>query len=71
MTLEQLAASIGKPITYLRKAVSEAATGNVERLKEFGIRAKSEGEKTIYTFKGTQAEVENTKEALYKYILSL
>lgn len=42
------AAAMGKPIEQAVEAIADAMTGENERLKEFGIRAKVEGDKLVY-----------------------
>ena len=39
------------------EAVADAAVGEFERLKEFGIKAKSEGDKVTFLFKGVSTTV--------------
>ncbi|AEL24358.1 tape measure protein [Cyclobacterium marinum] len=66
-----LAASMGKDFDQLTEAILDAQTGEFERLKEFGIRASSEGDRVRFTFKGVTTEVQKTDEAMRGYILSL
>ena len=66
-----LASSVGKSFDQLTEAVIDAATGEFERLKEFGIRAKKEGDKVTFTFKGQQQQVDFTSDSIKEYILSL
>lgn len=70
-SLGDLASSQGKSFNQLTEAVIDAQTGEFERLKEFGIRAKKEGDKVTFTFKGQQQQVALTDEAIQKYIVSL
>lgn len=69
--LGDLAASTGKQYDQLAEAIVDAQTGEFERLKEFGIRAKKEGDKVTFTFKEQQTQVDFTSSAIQKYILSL
>jgi hypothetical protein len=69
--LGDLASSTGKSFDQLTEAALDAMTGEFERLKEFGIRAKSEGDKVAFTFKGVTTEVEKTDEAIKDYLISL
>ena len=48
--LGDLAASTGKTFDQLAEAILDAQTGEFERLKEFGIRAKDAGDKVIFTY---------------------
>jgi hypothetical protein len=70
-SLGDLASSTGKSFDQLTEAALDAMTGEFERLKEFGIRAKSEGDKVAFTFKGVTTEVEKTDEAIKDYLISL
>lgn len=57
------AASMSKGLMDMIEAVADAATGEFERLKEFGIRASSEGNKVAFTFQGVTTVVgKNAKE---------
>lgn len=69
--LGDLASSTGKSFDQLAEATLDAMTGEFERLKEFGIKAKAEGDNVAFTFKGVTTEVEKTDEAIQAYILSL
>lgn len=69
--LSDLAASQGKSLDMFIEAMLDAQTGEFERLKEFGVRAKSEGDKVTFTFRGQTETVAKTDEAIQKYLLSL
>ena len=69
--LGDLASSTGKSFDQLTEAALDAMTGEFERLKEFGIRAKTEGDKVQFTFKGVTTEVQKTDAAIKDYLLSL
>lgn len=69
--LGDLASSTGKSFDQLAEATLDAMTGEFERLKEFGIKAKVEGDNVAFTFKGVTTEVEKTDDAIQSYILSL
>lgn len=70
-SLGDLAASQGKSFDQLTEAIIDAQTGEFERLKEFGIRAKKEGDRVTFTFKGVKEQVDFTAGSIRKYILSL
>lgn len=70
-SLGDLAASQGKSFDQLTEAIIDGQTGEFERLKEFGIRAKKEGDKVTFTFKGVKQQVDFTGDSIRKYILSL
>lgn len=69
--LGDLASSTGKGFDQLAEAIIDAQTGEFERLKEFGIRAKKEGDKVTFTFKGVETQTKFTSQAIREYILSL
>lgn len=58
-TLGDTASAMGKPLMQAVEAFADAATGEFERLKEFGIRAKQQGDKV--TFSWTQNGQEMTE----------
>src|SRR5690606_41770376 len=56
---------------FRSEAILDAQTGEFERLKEFGIRAKDAGDSVIFTYKGVQTQVEKTSGSIREYITSL
>ena len=70
-SLGDLASSTGKSFDQLAEATLDAMTGEFERLKEFGVRAKAEGDNVAFTFKGVTTEVEKTDTAIQEYLISL
>ncbi|WP_246057388.1 hypothetical protein [Leptospira gomenensis] len=68
--LGDIAASQGKSFDMITEAALDAMTGEFERLKEFGIRGSSAGDKVTLSFKGVSKTVEKTDEAITKAILS-
>lgn len=62
--LGDIAASQGKSFEQLTEAVLDAGTGEFERLKEFGIAAKKNGNEVELSFKGIHKTVGNTPEAI-------
>lgn len=69
--LGDVASSTGKTFDMLAEAIIDAQTGEFERLKEFGIRARKEGDKVQFMFKGVATEADFTNESIRNYILSL
>jgi hypothetical protein len=51
------ASAMGKSLNQMIEAVADAATGEFERLKEFGIRSASEGDRVTFTFRGISTNV--------------
>lgn len=76
-TLEQmtmlgdLASSRGKGMNQLAEAVIDAQTGEFERLKEFGIKARVTGDKVTFMFNDKKTTVKNTSTAIREYILAM
>ena len=52
-----LAAAFGKDITQIAQAVFNATTGETEMLKQFGIKAKLEGDKITMIFRGASTTI--------------
>lgn len=69
--LGDLASSTGKDFDQLTEAVLDAETGEFERLKEFGIKAKKEGDKVSVTFKGQTKQIGNNAKEIRGYLLGL
>jgi phage tail tape-measure protein len=63
-----LAATMGKSMDEVINAVADAATGEFERLKEFGIKAKTVGDNVQFTFKGVTTTVKKNAESIEDYI---
>ena len=65
------ASAMGKDLNQLIEAVADAATGEFERLKEFGIRAKSQGDQVALTFRGVTTTVQKNAEEIEGYLIAL
>lgn len=70
-SLGDLAASQGKQFGQLSEAILDAQMGEFERLKEFGIKGLTKGDKYQFRFKGNTVEIEKSEKAVKNYILSL
>jgi len=70
-SLGDLASAMGKDFDQLTEAIIDAQTGEFERLKEFGVRAKKEGDKVTFTFKEQETQVDFTASAIQGYVLGL
>jgi flagellar capping protein FliD len=69
--LGDLTSSQGKSFGQYTEAVLDAMTGQNERLREFGIDAKTVGDQVSFTFKGVTKTVgKETPDAIYKALLS-
>lgn len=65
------ASALGKDLNQMIEAVADAATGEFERLKEFGIRASSEGDRVKFTFRGVTTEVGKNAQEIEQYLIAL
>lgn len=65
------AAAMGKSLDQMIEAVADATTGEFERLKEFGIRAKSEGDNVTFTFRGVSTTIRKEAAAIEEYLTNL
>lgn len=65
------ASAMGKDLNQLIEAVADAATGEFERLKEFGIRAKSQGDQVSFTFRGVTTTVGKNAAEIEQYLQDL
>lgn len=62
------ASAMGKSLNQMIEAVADAATGEFERLKEFGIRAAKQGDQVTFTFKGVSKTIKMSSEEITKYL---
>jgi hypothetical protein len=65
------ASALGKDLNQMIEAVADAATGEFERLKEFGIRASAEGDRVKFTFRGITTEVGKNTQEIEQYLIAL
>ena len=65
------AAAMNKDMNQMIEAVADAATGEFERLKEFGIKAAKQGENVSFTFQGVTTTVKNNSDAIQGYLLDI
>jgi len=64
-TLGDTSAAMGKPVAQAVEAMADAVTGENERLKEFGIKAKADGDLFTYNYtdsKGRQKSLSAMKD---------
>ena len=52
-----VASAMGKTLDQFVEAVADSVTGEFERLKEFGIKARSEGDRVSFTFQGVTTQI--------------
>jgi hypothetical protein len=65
------AAAMGKDLSQMVEAVADAATGEFERLKEFGIKSSAQGDRVAFTFRGITTTVGNSAAEIEKYLMGL
>jgi hypothetical protein len=65
------ASAMGKDLNQLIEAVADAATGEFERLKEFGIRASKQGDEVSFTFRGVTDTVAFNSAEIESYLMKL
>lgn len=65
------AIAIGKSLNQMIEAVADATTGEFERLKEFGIKARTHGEQVTFTFQGVSKTVAKNAAEIEAYLQSI
>tara|TARA_R110002126_G_scaffold25490_1_gene87077 strand:- start:5317 stop:7899 length:2583 start_codon:yes stop_codon:yes gene_type:complete len=65
------AAAMGKELDQMIEAVADAATGEFERLREFGIKAKQQGDEVSLTFQGVTKTIKKDSEAIQGYLMDI
>jgi hypothetical protein len=66
-----LAAGMGRSIETVAQAVFNATTGEMEMLKQFGIKARQLGDEVSFNFEGQVTVVKNSRDAIAGYIQTL
>lgn len=65
------ASAMGKDLNQMIEAVADASTGEFERLKEFGIKARSQGDEVSFTFQGVTKTVGKNAKEITDYLKSI
>lgn len=65
------ASAMGKSLDQMIEAVADASTGEFERLKEFGIRASTQGDQVAFTFQGITTTVQKNAAEIEGYLMSI
>ncbi len=65
------AGTAGKSTNDIIEAVADAATGEFERLKEFGFKASSQGDQVAVTFRGVTTTIEKNSQAITEYLTAI
>ena len=63
-----VAAAFNKDITQISRAIFNATTGEMEMLKQFGIKAKQNQDTIDVTFKGTTTTIEKSADAITEFV---
>ena len=71
MAFSDIAAGTGKSLIQFTEAVGDAAMGEFERLKEFNIKARTEADKYVLTYKGIEHEVEKSSEGIVQALTDI
>lgn len=64
-------AAMGKSLNQMIEAVADATTFEFERLKEFGIKARQEGDNVSFTFRGVTTTVKKNAAEIENYLIGL
>lgn len=62
------ASSMGKSLNQMIEAVADASTGEFERLKDFGITAKQQGDEVTFTFQGISTTIRKESSLIQNYL---
>ena len=62
------ASAMGKSLNQFIEAIADSVTGEFERLKEFGIKAKQEGDNVSFTFQGVTTTVKKNSQSIEGYL---
>lgn len=62
------ASAMGKTLNQMIEAVADAATGEFERLKEFGIKARVNNDQVSLSFRGITTTIKNNAQEIEQYL---
>lgn len=65
------ASAMGKDLDQMIEAVADAATGEFERLKEFGIKSSTQGDQVKFTFQNVTTTVKKNAEDIKNYLIGI
>lgn len=65
------ASAMGKSLDQMIEAVADASTGEFERLKEFGIKAKKNGDDVSLTFQGVTKTIKSNADEITNYLTEI
>jgi hypothetical protein len=64
-------AAMGKSLEQMVEAVADASTGEFERLKEFGIKSKQQGDSVSFTFQGVTTKLGKNSKEIQDYLIGI
>lgn len=64
-------AAMGKDMTQMIEAVADASTFEFERLKEFGVKSKQQGDNVSFAFRGVTTTVKKEASEIEGYLINL
>jgi hypothetical protein len=64
-------AALGRNLNQMIEAVADATVGEFERLKEFGVKARVQGDNINFTFRGMSTTVKNNATDIEEYLIRL
>jgi lambda family phage tail tape measure protein len=64
-------AAMGKELNQFIEAVADASTFEFERLKEFGIKSRQQGDQVSFTFQNVTTTVKKNSEDVVKYLQNI
>ncbi|MDX8384141.1 MAG: tape measure protein, partial [Ghiorsea sp.] len=65
------ASAMGKDLNQMIEAVADASTGEFERLKEFGIKSSSQGDKVSFVFQGVTTTIGKNAAEIEGYLKNI
>ncbi len=65
------AVAMGKDLDQFTEAALDAAVGEFERLKEFGLKAKSEGDFVTFTFRGVSTKMRKRSREIIGFLTDI
>lgn len=65
------ASAMGKSLDQMVQAVADASVGEMERLKEFGIVARQEGDQVTFIFNGVATTVKKNSQEIQQYLQNI
>lgn len=68
LSFSNTASAMGKSLMDFIEAVADASTNEFERLKEFGIKSKQQGDKVSFTFQGVTTTIGKNSNEIVKYL---